>query len=118
MTQDKSATPLDLAITANRRAQCATVVIGGNVDQATAPDLETSLGRLRALGCRRLTLDVRAVAFVDSTGLAVLFHAAKAARHHGDEVILRGANHRLLQLLDITRLGLAFSIEPSVDQVA
>ena len=115
---ETTATPSGLAITANGSTRYATVVACGNLDRGTAPQLEACLGRLRPLGCSRLVLDLGAVACVDAAGLAVLLHAAKGARRHGEEVILRRGNRRLLLLLEITQLALAFSIEPSVDQVA
>jgi len=115
---ETTATPSGLAITADGDTRDATVVACGNLDRGTAGQLEACLGRLRLLGCRRLVLDLGAVPCVDSAGLAVLLHAAKGARRHGDEVVLRRANRHLLRLLEITQLGLAFSIEPSIEQVA
>ena len=110
--------PFIVTITANGAGEQATVSVQGALDDETARALETCLEPLHAFGCRRIVLDLAGVPFVDAAGLTLLFHTAKDAQFRGQEVVLRHANHRLLRLLEITRLALAFGIERSFDQVA
>ena len=59
--------------------------VRGDVDLATAPELEVALERALEDAGRRLVVDLRGVSFLDSTGLAVLLRqdqrARAAARH-------------------------------------
>ena len=57
------------------------VAIDGDVDLATVPELRTALQAVATAGDGRpLVIDLTAVTFMDSSGLAVLLAATKAAR--------------------------------------
>jgi anti-sigma B factor antagonist len=62
--------------TANGSAS-ARIRVAGELDIAAAPDLELAIER-RAVEGATLILDLSDVTFIDSTGLAVLIHAATA----------------------------------------
>src|SRR3954452_5019740 len=93
--------PSGLTMRGDGTNRSATVVVRGNLDRATAPHLQAGLDRLQGLGCRRVVVDLGAVPFVDAAGLAALFHAAKDARRHGNDVILRHASWPLWRMLAI-----------------
>ena len=58
----------------------AVIVVEGEVDVATAPQLREALESLR--GERKAVVDLCETAFMDSTGLHVLLTASRAARVH------------------------------------
>ena len=67
-------------IDAHEEADALRVVPRGELDLATAPELERFLGERLAEG-RSLRLDLRELAFMDSSGVRVLVTAHRAAEH-------------------------------------
>jgi anti-anti-sigma factor len=60
------------------------VAVDGDVDLATVPQLRTALlGAAAAGDGRPLVIDLTAVTFMDSSGLAVLLATTQAARERG-----------------------------------
>jgi anti-sigma B factor antagonist len=57
----------------------------GELDLETAPQLEEELAAARAAGAGRLVLDMRALTFMDSTGLRLVIRWDTAAREEGFE---------------------------------
>jgi anti-sigma B factor antagonist len=55
--------------------------LAGQVDLSNAASIETSLSNSFAPGWR-LVLDVRAVSFFDSSGIALLYRIVRQAREH------------------------------------
>jgi anti-sigma B factor antagonist len=58
------------------------LVLQGELDMVTAPELKAMLQRLRRQD-HAVTLDLSAVTFMDSTGLSVLIRACTDARGNG-----------------------------------
>jgi anti-sigma B factor antagonist len=59
------------------------VIPRGEIDLATAPELDARLRELHQSGFDRLLLDLRHVTFMDSTGLRLLLNWDAAARQNG-----------------------------------
>ena len=55
----------------------------GTLDLATGPVLEQQLAELRASGFRHLIVDLRGLAFMDSTGLQLMLRWEAASRADG-----------------------------------
>ncbi len=64
------------------------VVLDGEVDMASAPQLQHVLGGLLEAGARRVMVDLRQVSFMDSTGLTALFRAHEAMAAAGGELVV------------------------------
>ena len=64
------------------------VVPCGELDMVTAPELERRLRDLRDSGFEHVVLDLRAVRFMDSTGLRVVMCEDAAARAAGRRLTL------------------------------
>ena len=95
----------------------ADVVVGGELDLATAPDLADALTTvLRALDpASRVAVDLGGTTFVDSSGLAVLVAAHRAATARGQRVVLSGAQPQVRRVLEVTGVS---QVLPSVDGAA
>jgi anti-sigma B factor antagonist len=81
------------------------VSISGRITIGSSPDLRMLL--LQALGtadCESLTLDLYDVAYVDTSGLAVLLEVLRAARGLKKMFYLSGLRERPRYLLEATRL--------------
>jgi anti-anti-sigma factor len=65
-----------------------TLVLAGELDRVSAPDLETEIERLCEIGVGALTLDLRELERIDATGVAVIVHRCGWCERHGCEVTL------------------------------
>ena len=64
------------------------LVVAGDVDNATAPTLETQIARKSRSGTYPLTVDLSSATHLGSSGLRVLAQARERARRHGTELAL------------------------------
>jgi anti-sigma B factor antagonist len=83
------------------------VTVRGEIDLVTAPVLRDALDGLGS----RITVDLRAVTFIDSTGLAVLID--KKLRADGGEFRIVADGPAVLRLFELT--GLMDMLEPVPD---
>ncbi len=74
-----------------RAGRSACIVPAGELDIATAPELERAIADAAEAGDNRIVLDLRKLTFMDSTGLRTLVQTNAQARRDGFElVIVRG----------------------------
>jgi anti-anti-sigma factor len=92
------------------------LVVAGDVDNATAPTLETQIARKSRSGTHPLTVDLSSVTHLGSSGLRVLAEALERARQHGTELAFSAppgsAAHHVLMLV-----GLPLATEAVADRV-
>lgn len=81
------------------------VAVAGEVDMATAPELEEYL---LAQGDRDVTVDLSGVGFIDSAGLGALVHAAKAIRTAGHRFRTTGEQDNVATVMDLVGLTAIF----------
>ena len=93
-----------MQVTTTRKGDEAVVLIGGDVDAETSPQLEAELTALLSGGARSMIVDVEAVSFLGSSGLSVLIGAHRAA----DRFELRRGNRIVDRLIELTGLGLLY----------
>ena len=87
------------------------VVLRGDLDLATAPELRECLVKVIDEGAR-VVVDLEAVGFLDSAGLGILVGGLKRARTHGGELELVCTSKEVLKPLEITGLDRVFTIHP------
>src|SRR4051794_28936756 len=63
-----------------------TVRLTGELDLATRPEFDDALDEAVATGAPRITVDMRELAFIDSTGIGTLLRAVDAGRSNGHVV--------------------------------
>jgi anti-anti-sigma factor len=81
-----------------------TLTLEGELDLVTAPELEDMIAALCLDGARELVLDMRRVAFMDSSGLRTVLAAVDMCRQHGCELMVisgAGACRRLFELTGV-----------------
>ena len=72
-------------------------MLTGRITIESSPDLrETLLKQLASPGCRTSTIDFNEVAYVDTSGLAILVEILKAARTQGKEFQLSASSSEIL----------------------
>jgi anti-anti-sigma factor len=83
------------------------VIASGEIDLATSPELRKALLDPQA-NAKTVVLDLRAVTFIDSSGLGVIVGQQKRARESGDgfAVATAGASavERILELSGLVRV--------------
>ncbi len=77
-----------LIISRTREEARHTIVLQGEVDLVTAPELEDTVAALCLGGAQELMLDMRQVVFMDSSGLRTVLASMDMCRLHGCELML------------------------------
>jgi anti-sigma B factor antagonist len=93
---------------------CAVLKVAGEIDVYTAPELRQRVISLIDDGARHVIVDLRAVDFLDSTGLGVLVGSLRRLRTHEGSLDLVTDGGRILQLFRITGLTNAFALHSTV----
>jgi anti-sigma B factor antagonist len=91
--------------------------ISGDIDLASSPELRKPLLReLRELRTPRVVLNLKAVRYIDSSGVASLVEGLKAARDVGSRFILFGLNTTVREVLQLSKLVRIFEICENEEQ--
>jgi anti-sigma B factor antagonist len=91
--------------------------ISGDIDLATSPELRKALLReLRELRMPRVILNLKAVRYIDSSGVASLVEGLKASRDVGSRFALFGLNTTIREVLQLSKLVKIFEIHDSEEQ--
>ena len=77
-----------------------TVRLAGDLDFRTAGLTRTEILQALEQAPRGLVIDLSAVGFIDSTGLAVLYEATRHVERCGGRIRLRGTTHDISLLID------------------
>lgn len=77
---------------------------------ANAQEARSAIKNLVGDGRTHLVLDLRAVEFIDSSGLSVLVSTLKAVQLHNGRVVLLSPSDSVRSLLELTRLHQVFEI--------
>jgi anti-anti-sigma factor len=88
-------------------ASATTVVVHGEVDALTAPQLEGALTAAWATAPASVLVDLSAVSFMNASSLAVLFRAGAEARSRAAGFDVRGLPRPVERLLAGRQLTLA-----------
>lgn len=78
-----------------------TLYVSGRIDASTAPELEQFISD-RIEGLEELMLDFNGVEYISSAGLRVLLGTYKAMEKKRGELIIRGVNKEVEDILYIT----------------
>jgi len=89
------------------------VALKGELDLATAPELQRCLLDLIARPVDSLTLDLEELAFLDSSGLGALYRARQAAERQGTPMRLQSVPGHVMRVLDVTAMAQLFEFGPS-----
>ena len=105
---------MDLALDTEVTDGVTVVAVRGEVDFGSAPRLRELLVSTAMEGNRNVVVDLRAVEFLDSTGLGVLVGALKRYRTLGGDLHLVISTSRIRSVFELTGLTTAFPIHDTV----
>jgi len=80
------------------------IVASGELDLATAEQLETELKRLESTEPELVVLDLRALEFMDSTGLRVVIGANARAQERGARLVIVRGPEEVDRVFRLTRM--------------
>jgi len=104
-------------ISARHLDQITILDITGDVDLASSPELRKALLReLREARMPRVVLNLKAVRYMDSSGVASLVEGLKVSRGLGARLILYGLNTTVREVLQLSRLLKIFEICENEEQ--
>ena len=97
------------------------IEIRGELDLATAPDLEVPLDEATGAAEGSILLDLSDCEFIDSTGIAMIVRAwqqvdARSSNGGDGRVVLCCHNEQVRRVLEVTGLDQSISIYESRDQ--
>lgn len=84
------------------------IVVTGEVDMATAPQIASAIDSLDRARAQRVVLDLSGVSFMDSTGLASLVHGRAKLVSRGAVLVLGAVSKQVQVLLQTAGLESAF----------
>lgn len=76
----------------------------GELDLATAPELQLMIERAESTDAREIVLDLSGLEFIDSTGIAVLIEAARRSNSGQDRLRMLRGTGQVEQVLRLCRL--------------
>jgi anti-sigma B factor antagonist len=87
----------------------------GEIDLHVSPRISAALGAMIGQKPARLVVDLSAVTYIDSSGLAVLIEGMQNVEAYGGKFILVGLQEGVKPIFEIARLDQVFIIFPDVD---
>jgi len=91
--------------------------VSGDIDLSTSPELRKVLLReFKERRMPRVVVNLQAVHYVDSSGVASLVEGLKASRDVGSRFVLYGLNTKVKDVLRLSRLGTIFEVCDSEEQ--
>lgn len=104
-----TATHQQLAIELQPDGDRVAVSLAGELDIATVGRVEEQVDQARSTGFAEVVLDLRAVTFMDSTGLRLLLRLDAAARAEGFAFRIADEDGPVRRLLELTGLSERFA---------
>ncbi|MCO5969238.1 STAS domain-containing protein [Actinoallomurus soli] len=104
----------ELTLTHRRLPGTTVVTVGGELDAATARDLEAFLSEVLHEG-DDLVFDLTALAFMDTSGLGVILAAGERTRRLGGRPCLAGLRGGPARVVALTGIASAVPVYDTVD---
>ena len=100
-----------MKISSRQVAQATILDVSGNIDISNSPEVRKTLLRvLREKSSTRVVLNLTAVGYIDSSGVASLVEGLKVSRDLGSRFVLFGLSESAREVLKISRLLKLFEV--------
>jgi anti-anti-sigma factor len=107
---------MSLTVSTEQRPPVVVISVAGELDMATAPQLQTQITELLEQGHARLVFDLAEVSFCDSTGLSVFVRAKNSCDEMDGIVRLAAPQRGVLRILQVSGLVEVLQTYPTVDE--
>lgn len=88
---------------------------GGDIDMSCAPSVRKAVAAVMRDRPARLVLDLSAVMYMDSSGIATLVEALQQSMRNKMKFVLVGVNPQVRSALEITKLLSMFTIAATLE---
>lgn len=88
-----------------------TLLVKGEVDLYSSPELRTSITKSIPRQGGILAVDLSEVAYMDSSGVATLVEALRTCRDKETSFLIKHPSHQVRKVLELSRLDTVFDIE-------
>lgn len=105
----------DLTLRERDEGGVSVLLVCGELDLFSGPQLEDCLIHLTARGRGRIVLDAAGLTFCDAAGIRILLRGHARARAHEGWLRLAGADRRMRRTLEIMKLTRVLPVFDSVD---
>lgn len=101
-----------------RQSNNATIIdVSGDIDLYNSPELrKVLLAALRDQPASRVIVNLTAVKYIDSSGVASLVEGLKVSRDTGSRFILVGLSQAAREVLELSRLIKVFEVRENEEQ--
>ena len=103
-----------LSISIERADGIVLMSLGGELDAATAGDLQAHLSQLAADRSVRLIIDLAQLEFIDSSGLNALALGSRVLAANGGSLVVAGAAAHIQRVFEIVHLASEVHTEATV----
>jgi anti-sigma B factor antagonist len=107
---------MNLTITTNMLGDIAVCTLAGRLTLSNTSELRNCAKGLIAAGTVKLILDLSALIYVDSSGLADLISIYTTARNRGGNLVLLQPTGKVRDLFMITKTYTIFPIHASIEE--
>ncbi len=106
---------MDIRVSSRDEGSRTVVEVAGEIDVSSADALRDEISNVLERERFDLVIDLRAVQFMDSTGLGVLVGTLKKVRSQGGTLQLVIDSERLLKVLRLTALLQVFTVHDTLE---
>ena len=104
---------MGMRVTRERDGDAVVVVVEGNIDIHSSPELRGELKVAIEAKSARIVVDLAGVSFVDSSGLATLIEALQRLNRYGGKLVLCCLSKVVLGVFQLANLDHIFQIRES-----
>lgn len=90
--------------------------VNGDIDINSSPEVKRFFERIIASKAEKVLIDLKEVAYVDSSGLATIVEILKKMRVYGGKLKISNLSDKVRGLFEITRLDKLFDIVSSEEE--
>lgn len=106
---------MSFKIKSEEKENIGVISVEGEVDMFTSPSLRDKLVPFFKKNVKGVIVDLSAVSFMDSSGIATLVEGLQWSKKDGKEFILAGLGTNVMNALSLTKLDNVFTIKTAVD---
>ncbi len=92
--------------------QTGIIALAGDIDMHRSPEVKQTLDPLIAKKVPRILLDLSAVTYIDSSGLATMIETLQRIQSYGGKFAMFGLRESVKHVFEIARLDQIFSLYP------
>jgi anti-sigma B factor antagonist len=106
---------MSFKIKSEEKENIGVIVVEGEVDMFTSPNLRDKLLPLFEKGVKGVIVDLTGVSFMDSSGIATLVEGLQWSKKNNKEFVITGLGNNVRNALALTKLDNVFNIQKNAN---